>query len=107
MPAWALQFVIAGTIGAVAEFVDDYAKPSAMRVFRDAALPPVELNAATLARYIQLHRLGSLNARELSPARSPRGLREAEPLNEALAFLVEAHWLSPDGRHDRGGSTLL
>jgi putative DNA primase/helicase len=95
--------ISARTIGSVAEFVDDYAKPSAMRVFGDAALPPVERNAATLARYIQRHRLTALNARDLKRTVRLPGMREAEPLNDALAFLVEAHWLRPDGA--RAGDT--
>jgi putative DNA primase/helicase len=90
----------AKTVAAVAEFVDEYAKPTAMRVFGDAALPLVERNAATLARLILKHKLKRVNARELK--RTPYkqllpGMREAEPLNEALAYLVDADWLKPVG----------
>jgi putative DNA primase/helicase len=90
----------AKTLAAVAEFVDEYAKPTAMRVFGDAALPLVERNAATLARLILKHKLKRVNARELK--RTPykqllAGMREAEPLNEALAYLVDADWLKPIG----------
>jgi putative DNA primase/helicase len=96
--------ISAKMIAAVAEFMDEYAKPTAMRVFGDAALPPVERNAAVLARVIQRHKLHKVNARDLK--RTPYkqhlpGMREAEPLNEALAFLVEADWLQPIG--DRAG----
>ena len=88
------------TIAAVAEFVDEYAKPTALRVFGDAALPPVERNAATLARLILKSKLTRVNARDLKRAPYKQHLpsmREAEPLNEALAFLAEADWLKPIG----------
>ena len=92
--------ISAKTIASVAEFVDEYAKPTALRVFGDAALPPVERNAATLARLILRHKLKRVNARDLK--RTPYkqhlpGMREAEPLNDALNFLVEADWLKPIG----------
>lgn len=88
--------ISAQTVAAVAEFIDEYAKATALRVFGDAALPPVERNAATLARLILKHKLKQVNARDLK--RTPYkqhlpGMREAEPLNEALSFLVEADWL--------------
>ena len=100
------QTISAKTIAAVAEFVDEYAKPMAMRVFGDAVLPPVERNAATLARLILKHRLKRINARDLK--RTPYkqhlpGMREADPLNDALAFLVEADWLRVSG--SRSGDT--
>jgi putative DNA primase/helicase len=90
--------ISAKTVAAVAEFADDYAKPTALRVFGDAALPLVERNAATLARLILKHKLKRVNARDLK--RTPfkqhlPGMREAEPLNEALAFLADADWLKP------------
>lgn len=95
--------ISAKTLGAVAEFVDEYAKPSAQRVFGDASLPVVERNAAALARLIVRHKLPQVNARDLK--RTPfkqhlPGMREAEPLNEALAFLVEADWLKPAGARE-------
>ena len=100
------QSISVTTIAAVAEFIDEYAKPMAMRVFGDAVLPPVERNAATLARLIVKHRLKRVNARDLK--RTPYkqhlpGMREAEPLNDALAFLVEADWLKVAG--SRSGDT--
>ena len=98
--------ISAKTIASVAEFVDEYAKPTALRVFGDAALPPVERNAATLARLILKNKLARVNARDLK--RTPykqhlASMREAEPLNEALAFLVDADWLKPIGA--RAGET--
>jgi len=99
--------ISAKTIAAVAEFIDEYAKPTALRVFGDAALPVVERNAASLARLIRKHKLKRVNARDLK--RTPYkqhlpDMREAEPLNEALAFLVDADWLKAIGT--RAGDTL-
>jgi putative DNA primase/helicase len=85
------------TIGAVADFVDSYAKPSAVRVFGDAALPPVERHAAALARYIRKMRLRTLNARDIYRNANIPGLREAVPTNEALVFLVDGDWLKRAG----------
>ena len=92
--------VLTKTIAAVAEFIDEYAKPMATRVFGDAVLPPVERHAATLARLIVKNRLNQVNARDLKRAPYKQhlpGMREAEPLNEALTFLVEADWLKLAG----------
>lgn len=86
------------TIEAVTFFVEDYAKPMALRVFGDAALPPAEKNAATLARYIQKYKLRRVNARDLRRTARLPGLKEAEPMREALALLVDANWLAEDGR---------
>lgn len=98
--------ISAKTVAAVAEFVDEYAKPTALRVFGDAVLPPVERNAATLGRLILKSKLTRVNARDLK--RTPykqhlAGMREAEPLNEALSYLVDADWLKPIGA--RAGET--
>lgn len=100
------QSISVKTIAAVAEFIDEYAKPMALRVFGDAVLPPVERNAATLARLIIRQKLKRVNARDLK--RTPYkqhlpSMREAEPLNDALAFLVEADWLKATGA--RSGDT--
>lgn len=98
--------ISATTVASVAEFVDEYAKPAALRVFGDAALPVVERNAATLGRLILKNKLMKVNARDLKRAPYKQHLpamREAEPLNEALAFLVEADWLKPVGA--RAGET--
>lgn len=44
------------TIVNAIEFAEEYQKPTALRVFGDAALPPVERNAAALARRGQRQR---------------------------------------------------
>lgn len=84
------------SLAGAAEFVDDYAKPMAQRVYGDAALPLSERNAAVLARYIRKHRLRAINKRDLK--RSPHkahlpGLRQAQALDAAIEHLVDAAWL--------------
>ncbi len=90
------------TVAAVASFVDEYAKPAALRVFGDAALRPVERNAATLARYLVKHRPTSFNARKLRRTAGLPGLRDADPFNEAIALLADADWLRDAGQREGG-----
>lgn len=96
------------TIAAAAEFVDKYAKPMALRVYGDASLPVVERNAAILARYIIKNQFQRINARDLKRAPHKSQLptmRMAQPLDEALAYLVDAGWLreSPSRNSDLPG----
>ena len=91
---------------AAATWVDDYAKPMAERVYGDAALPVVERHAATLARYIRKAKLGQVNKRDLrrSPHKSNlAGIRDADALEAALRFLVDAGWLLKNPSRDGGG----
>lgn len=85
--------------------MDDYAKPMAERVYGDAALPPVERNAALLARYIFKQGLRQINKRELkrSPHKSalPQ-LRVASVMDAAVEYLVEAGWLMDAGTRQGG-----
>jgi putative DNA primase/helicase len=91
------------TIARVAEFLDSYAKPSAVRVFGDAALPVNERNAATLARYILREKVTAFNARSLRRAARLPGMKDAEAFNEAVSLLVDADWLRDAGKRDGGG----
>ena len=95
--------VSADSLFAAAEWVDDYAKPMAERVYGDAALPRVERNAAVLARYIVKQGFRSINLRTLK--RTPHksrlpALRSSEAMNETVAHLVDAGWLLPDLSRD-------
>jgi putative DNA primase/helicase len=83
------------TVEAVADFLESYAMPMAARVFGDAALPPVERNAATIARWLLKHGPKTLNARELRRTAGLPGLREANVVRDAIDALVEASWLRP------------
>jgi putative DNA primase/helicase len=90
---------------AAAEFVDDYAKAHALRVYGDAALPLAERNAAILARYIVKKRLRTINLRELkqSPHKSALpALRTKAAMDDAVACLVDGHWLRPDMSREGG-----
>jgi putative DNA primase/helicase len=91
------------TVEAVGDFLEAYAIPMAARVYGDAALPPVERNAAMLARHIARHKLERFNARNLRRESRLPGLRDAESMRLAIEALVEADWLRPDGQ--RQGQT--
>jgi putative DNA primase/helicase len=110
LTAWAIrggpepETVSARSVGAAAEWVDEYAKPMALRVYGDASLPLVERNAAVLARYILKLRMDRVNKRDLK--RSPHKshlptMRMAQPLDDAVAYLCDAGWLVEIG--GRGG----
>lgn len=83
------------TVEAVADFLESYALPMAARVYGDASLPPVERNAATLARHLVKHRAQSINARTIRREARLPGLRDAETVREAIDALVDANWLRP------------
>jgi hypothetical protein len=87
------ETVSAATLARVCDFVDHYAKPMAMRVFGDAALPQAERNAATLARYILRTKADRLNLRTVRREARLPGLTDPAALAEAAALLVEARWL--------------
>lgn len=86
------------TVEAVGDFLEGYAIPMAARVYGDAALPPVERNAAMLARHVVRHKLQRFNARSLRREGRLHGLRDAEPMRLAIEALVEADWFKPDGQ---------
>lgn len=88
--------VSARSVAAAAEWVEDYAKPMALRVYGDAALPRSERNAAVLARYILKMGMKTINKRELkrSPHKSALpDMRKAEALDAAIEHLVDGGWL--------------
>ena len=97
------QSISRGTLEAVADFVVDYAIPMAERVYGDAALPPVERNAATLARHIRRHKLRTINTRNLQRKDRLPGLSEAADIDPAIEALMEAGWLQADPQ--RKGAT--
>jgi hypothetical protein len=92
--------ISAETIAATAEFVESYARPSAARVYGDAAVPAADRHAGTIAKHILKMKAQRVNARLLR-RESGLGLpREAQAVDEALARLVDADWLQPDGHRD-------
>ncbi|WP_426262991.1 DUF3987 domain-containing protein [Sphingomonas sp. PWP1-2] len=91
------------TLAAVLKFVDDYAKPSALRVFGDAALPEEERNAAALARYILKTSAQRINARDIRRTSGIATLKQAQDVDAATEALAEAGWLRP--LQEREGGT--
>ena len=87
--------VSAETVVAAIDFVESYAKPTALRVFGDAALPPVERNAAALGRHILKTRPDPLNVRDTRRNAGIPALKDAQALSDAIEHLIEADWLSP------------
>lgn len=85
--------ISAATLVSVLEFVEDYAKPSALRVFGDAALPAVERNAAALARYIVKTGAERINARDIRRSSGIPTLKIAADVEGATDALEEAGWL--------------
>ncbi|GAB0114936.1 DUF3987 domain-containing protein [Acidisoma sp. C75] len=77
------------------DLVADYFMPMAMRVYGDAATPPAERNATTLARWIMQQRPPEVHIRRLQREVRLPGLRAAEDIRAACAALVEADWLRP------------
>ena len=107
---WALRggrepdAISSDTVDRVCGFVETYAKPMALRVFGDAALPDEQRKAMALAKHIVVNRLSSFNAKRLRIGTGcPSGLREPKAMDDALAVLVDLDWLRPDGA--RAGPT--
>ncbi|WP_245228703.1 DUF3987 domain-containing protein [Pontixanthobacter sp. CEM42] len=95
--------ISAKSIEAAAAWIDDFAKPMAARVYGDASLPKSERDAAILARYIRKQRFKTINARDLkrSPHKSALpSLRTAQAMGEAIECLIDAGWLTEDGRRE-------
>jgi Protein of unknown function (DUF3987) len=82
-------------VTAAAHLLTDYFAPMAERVYGDAAIPPADRNATTLARWIRSERPEEVYVRRVQRVvRLPR-LTTAEAIHAAAAVLVEADWLLP------------
>lgn len=98
-------------LGAVALW-EVYFRPMAARVYGDAALPPAERNAATLARRIRKEGADRVNLRAARRQWRLPGLSTAEAMSAAALVLVEAGALMPaavtdDPRPGRPSSDFL
>ncbi len=91
------------SIVAALDFIESYAKPTALRVFGDAALPVSDRNAALLARQIIKRKAPRINARDVRRDWAIPTLKIADAVDEACEALVEANWLRP--APSRAGST--
>lgn len=83
------------TLVAVLGFVEDYAKPSALRVFGDAALPLSERNAAALGKHILKTAAKRINLRDVRRSSGIATLKVAADVDAAAEALAEAGWLRP------------
>jgi hypothetical protein len=83
------------TLVSVLEFIDDYAKASALRVFGDAALPLSERNAAALGRHILKAKAQRINLRDVRRSSGIATLKVAAEVDAAAEALAEAGWLRP------------
>ena len=75
------------------DFCRDYVVPMALRAYAEAATPPAERAAMSLAHLILEERLTDLNPRVIS-RRNRSGLKDAREVKAAIAILVDAHWLT-------------
>ena len=87
--------VQASTLARAVALWVDYFSPMAERVLGDAALPEVDRDAATLARWIAEARPAAVNARDLRRKVRLPGLTDAARVRAALEALTEAGWLAP------------
>jgi Protein of unknown function (DUF3987) len=96
-PGWTLPPVeIDGeAFAAACDLVADYFMPMAERVYGDAAAPPAERNAATLAKWILRTKAREVYVRDLQREVRLPGLRDARSIRAAADLLVEADWLRP------------
>ena len=94
----------AKTLVTVLEFVDGYAKPSALRVFGDAALPIDQRNAAQLAKLIVREAWDRISAREILRSGRLSKAEKAADVDAAIELLIEADWLRP--APSRSGGTI-
>lgn len=87
------------------KLVEDFLKPHARRVFGDAALAPVEKDAAALARFIVKQKLERINARDVQRNSALPTLKKREDVEQATEALMEANWLreAPSRQGDTPG----
>jgi hypothetical protein len=87
------------------KLVEDFLKPHARRVFGDAALAPVEKDAAALARYIVKQGSQRINARDIQRNSALPTLKRRDDVEAATEALIEANWLreAPSRQGDTPG----
>jgi len=87
------------------KLVEDFLKPHARRVFGDAALAPVEKDAAALARYIVKQGAERINARDIQRNSALPTLKRRDDVEAATEALIEANWLreAPSRQGDTPG----
>ena len=83
----------ADAMAAAADFMRSYFLPMAARVLGDASVPAEERNARTLAEWIMRTRPAVVSVSAIRDAARLPGLRESEPVKQAVRFLADAGWL--------------
>ncbi|HRF07461.1 MAG TPA: DUF3987 domain-containing protein [Xanthobacteraceae bacterium] len=105
------QAVSIKALQAAINLCDNYVMDMLTRVYGDAALPQVERNATTLARWITKNKPANINLRELRRTTGLPGLTEADDVSAAADELVAAGWLRPapptPGRGRKPGDYLV
>jgi hypothetical protein len=87
------------------KLVEDFLKPHARRVVVDAALAPVEKDAAALARYIVKQGSGRINARDIQQNGALPTFKRRDNVEAATEALMETNWLfeAPSRQGDTPG----
>ena len=88
---------------AAVAIMNGYFLPMAARVFGDAAVPIEERNARLLAQWIVRERPQLVNVSAIRDRARLTGLRETEPVKQAVRYLEEAGWLHPVNELGRPG----
>lgn len=86
------QISITSLMAAI-EFAESYAKPTALRVFGDAARPPAERDGAILARHILKTKAEIINLREIKRSSGMPTLKKEGAADAAIENLIDAGWL--------------
>ena len=97
--------ISAAAIKAAITLLDDYFKPSALRLYGDAATPKDLLATAMLARWIVKTGTTAFNARDVRNGKGcPAMLRDAKQMQAACDGLVDAGWLLAIGGRTDGSA---
>ena len=96
------------SLAAAIDWTEAFAKPTAQRVFGDAAVPVEDRNAALLAKHIVAHRMEVVNMRQMRqhPHRAElKALQKDGAMEAAFAALQLADWLraAPNREGDTTG----
>jgi hypothetical protein len=82
-------------------FCRDYIVPMSLRAYAEAAKPPAERAAMSLAHLIREERMTDLNPRVIG-RRNRSGLKDPREVKAAIAVLVDAHWLTEHSEKTAG-----
>ncbi|NIA67905.1 DUF3987 domain-containing protein [Pelagibius litoralis] len=95
--------ISADAVGHACDFIEEYARPMARRVYGEASLSPAERAASYIARRIRKEKIQTVNARVIRREWRVPGLKTSEDVREAISVLEDAYWLFEAG--SRAGDT--